>query len=341
MRIQGLDFIRGVAVLLVLFRHTNDVNVLQRIGWVGVDLFFVLSGFLIGSLVLNEFSSKGAFNAKRFFIRRAFKIYPAFYFFLFVSLAVNFFEHDLTYEPRFIIAEIFFLQSYLPHVWTHTWSIAVEEHFYLAVAIIAAWRIRKLSAHGNRFLLWMFLLLVFAFISRFIICFPKRHHEFAFFSTHLRMDGIIVGFVCAYLKRVRNFDTILMKYTWLFLASALLLISPPFFASGGSFFMNTIGLTSMNLGFGIIVLFATQIQRFDFSNKNILINFLPLVVAFVGVHSYSIYLWHLFVGQELYRFGLSGISATFAYIVMSLMVGIFFSYVLEKPILVLRERFFN
>ncbi len=338
MRIQGLDFIRGVAVVLVLFRHTSDESVLHKIGWIGVDLFFVLSGFLIAGLVFREFQKTGQFNAKRFFIRRGIKIYPAFYFFLIISLAVNYYFHDLAYEPRIILAEVFFLQSYLPHVWTHTWSIAVEEHFYLAMALIAGWRIRKLSSSGKRFLFWLISILICTLVMRFIVCFPKRESEFAFFSTHLRMDGIIIGVICAYLIRFRQFEVTLKKYRLIFVLLMLILISPPFVFSGGSFVMNTIGLTLMNVGFGILVLYASQIKTLTIFNNNNLINAFPKLIAFIGIHSYSIYLWHLLVGQELYRFGFSGMTATCVYLISSLSIGILFSFLIEKPTLKWREK---
>lgn len=338
MRIQGLDFIRGVAVLLVLFRHTADQNVLQKIGWIGVDLFFVLSGFLIAGLVFNEFQKTGQFNAKRFFIRRGIKIYPAFYFFLIISLIVNCCAHDLTYEPRLILAEVFFLQSYLPHVWTHTWSIAVEEHFYLALACIAGWRIQKLSSVGNRFLICMISILICVLVMRIIVCYPKRNVEFAFFSTHLRMDGIIVGVVGAHLIRFKQFSLTLKKHRAILILLMIVLIVPPFIFSGGSFVMNTIGLSFMNVGFGILVLFAAQLKDLNFFENSLIVNAIPKMIAFVGVHSYSTYLWHLLVGQELYRFELTGILATGAYLIASVSLGIIFSYLVEKPCLKWREK---
>lgn len=89
-RNHQLDVLRGVAVLLVLGRHIQYppqlpepfqtlVGYWSRCGWVGVDLFFVLSGFLVSGLVFEEWKRTGGFAAGRFLIRRGFKIYPAFY----------------------------------------------------------------------------------------------------------------------------------------------------------------------------------------------------------------------------------------------------------------------
>jgi peptidoglycan/LPS O-acetylase OafA/YrhL len=106
-RNQSLDVLRGVAILLVLGRHHGQYVLWHRAGGIVVSLFFVLSGFLISGLLFTEWKTTGRINLPRFFVRRAFKIYPAYYFFL-LSLA------PFTYrwlKP----ADFFFMQSYLPY----------------------------------------------------------------------------------------------------------------------------------------------------------------------------------------------------------------------------------
>jgi peptidoglycan/LPS O-acetylase OafA/YrhL len=88
MRQKSLDFLRGI-VILVLFRHSNVVEILTQIGWIGVDLFFVLSGFLVSGLLFKEYITYGSINAKLFFIRRGLKIYPLFYFAILLTVAFN------------------------------------------------------------------------------------------------------------------------------------------------------------------------------------------------------------------------------------------------------------
>src|SRR3974390_1422877 len=80
-RSMGLDALRAVAILLVLGRHANLSEVWSRIGWCGVDLFFVLSGFLISGLLFQEYKKRKSIDFMRFFILRGLKIYPSFYLF--------------------------------------------------------------------------------------------------------------------------------------------------------------------------------------------------------------------------------------------------------------------
>src|SRR5579872_3973764 len=131
-RLRNLDVLRGAAVVLVLGRHMGVVpldapgwiqdimDVWVRAGWAGVDLFFVLSGFLVSGLLFREFQHTGRVDVPRFLVRRGFRIYPAFYAFLIAtSLASG------TIATRRFAAEALFVQNYVSGLWDHTWSLAV------------------------------------------------------------------------------------------------------------------------------------------------------------------------------------------------------------------------
>lgn len=88
MRNKRLDILRGIAVLFVLGRHGVMEGVWKETGWAGVDLFFVLSGFLISGLLFSEYKRKRSIDLARFIIRRGFKIYPSFYLMLLTTFLV-------------------------------------------------------------------------------------------------------------------------------------------------------------------------------------------------------------------------------------------------------------
>lgn len=85
-RLREIDFLRGIAIVLVLFRHTFLFRYTITMGWIGVDLFFVLSGFLVSGLLFKEYIKYGYLRPGRFLIRRGFKIYPVYYLFYLVYI---------------------------------------------------------------------------------------------------------------------------------------------------------------------------------------------------------------------------------------------------------------
>src|SRR5205814_1907553 len=137
-----LDFLRGVAILLVILRHTALFHIpgweasLVQFGWAGVDLFFVLSGFLISGLLFSEYRQNGMIRFARFAVRRALKIYPAFYFLVLLTVLAGIAFHTSDAVLRPLLHDVFFIQSYIPGTYGHFWSLSVEEHFYILLPVL-------------------------------------------------------------------------------------------------------------------------------------------------------------------------------------------------------------
>ena len=142
--------------MLVLFSHHWIFQPLNEMGWIGVDLFFVLSGFLVSGLLFVEYKKHGNIRGKLFLIRRGFKIYPLFYFSIFLTVIFLLFLPNMYLFPDsrrlflnhngiltgFVI-EAFFLQSYLFGYWGHHWSLSVEEFFYFSLVLFLYYLVKK------------------------------------------------------------------------------------------------------------------------------------------------------------------------------------------------------
>ena len=134
-----LDGLRGIAVLLVMLFHAKFS--LFGDGYIGGDIFFVLSGFLITSLLIKEFNHRKSINLKKFYIRRIRRLFPALIFFLVVYLTVNFIILGYSEFNENIIDSIialFYMTNWVQalgyrefNLLNHTWSLSLEEQFYL------------------------------------------------------------------------------------------------------------------------------------------------------------------------------------------------------------------
>src|SRR6478736_4827180 len=137
-RLKELDFLRGIAIILVLLRHIPPFNFTHNIGWIGVDLFFVLSGFLVSGLLFKEYLKFGDIRPKLFLIRRGFKIYPIYYLFYIPYLAPIIMERGWScLAERGFLSDMTFTQNFINGLgWANkaSWSLAVEEHFYFGLS---------------------------------------------------------------------------------------------------------------------------------------------------------------------------------------------------------------
>jgi peptidoglycan/LPS O-acetylase OafA/YrhL len=343
MRYKGLDFLRGIAIIGVLFRHLEIESWIARPGGYGVDLFFVLSGFLVSGLLFSEYKRRGKINAGRFLIRRGFKIYPSFYFFIAATIILFGMFFNSYFSNISILTEIFFLQSYLTPMWSHTWSLAVEEHFYILLVVIIFlsskynW-IRKKGMMTGLFSAIIFIVMILRFY--YVQNIFSKDHE-AFFYTHLRMDGLFTGALLGYLWHFRR-DFIQSVYTKKKILSILIffLLLPAFILKTNNTFMLTFGFNLFHFGCALLILLLLESERDKSRERKSTVSKIKSSIGFIGIYSYSIYLWHLPVQNILLRYIPNMVVESMIYIILSLAVGIGMSLLIEKPILKLRERFF-
>jgi peptidoglycan/LPS O-acetylase OafA/YrhL len=235
-RIPALDGLRGIAILLVLLWHAgfngsfpgiwSSVFALGRLTWSGVDLFFVLSGFLIGGILLDARDSTRYFRT--FYLRRAFRILPLYG----VITGLYVFRRLLSPSASVIIPLISY-PTFTQNFWmayfatwggtvmTVTWSLAVEEQFYLTIPLL----VRKLTKAG---LVWVLAFVVVgAPILRTLILLNFEHGRFAdYVLMPCRADALCLGVFAALLVRhPEAWGFVLAKRNWLRGIAAGLLVS--------------------------------------------------------------------------------------------------------------------
>ena len=350
----SLDLLRALAILLVLGRHSFANGLWHWIGWSGVDLFFVLSGFLVSGLIFQEIKTQGDVRLGRFLVRRALKIYPSFYVFLLVSVLAAWMT-DRNYETSQLLSEIFYLQSYFDGLWMHTWSLAVEEHFYLVFALVVAfWQRQGLPMSEKRTWLWLIGLPLVLIALRYGYCWPHRAElRFDFTATHLRADGIWLGVILSFSYHFGRLKRWVLDLRWifilLFVVGMVVLIHWP----AGCFVMNTWGMSVLCMGFGGLLCLGlgTEDALNRWLNADKGKSFLRgamVSLQCIGRHSYSIYLWHLFADNLLAKTGLFGamgwqdgqFAAGISTVALSVVLGIAVGYLVEIPILRWRNKKF-
>jgi peptidoglycan/LPS O-acetylase OafA/YrhL len=298
--------------------------------WVGVDLFFVLSGFLVSGLLMREHDSSGKIDALRFVVRRGFKIYPLFWC-LIAATAIVRPVRDEPLPAGQLFAELLFVQNYFKGLWNHTWSLAVEEHFYLGlVALFLAFgRSRARAGHfplGRTTVA----LLVAGLLLRIV---ALAADQAALFLSHCRIDSLFVGVGCRWLWERRG-RSLAMPGWSVVVASAIGFGLPGLFPiEYGS--MVVFGLPLIAASFGVVTL----------AMLNVPAPALRWLAPFsaVGQWSYGIYLFHMpcvhwgidFLREQGVR--LSYESEFLIYVLMSILVGAVATFAIERPILRLRD----
>lgn len=345
----SLDLLRALAILLVLGRHSFANGLWHWIGWSGVDLFFVLSGFLVSGLIFQEIKTQGDVRLGRFLVRRALKIYPSFYVFLLVSVLAAWMT-DRNYETSQLLSEIFYLQSYFDGLWMHTWSLAVEEHFYLVFALVVAfWQRQGLPIHVGVTLKWLIGILLFWMAIRWGYCWSHRFEpSFDFTATHLRADGIWLGVILSFSYHFGSLQQWIDLRKGAFLLSIVIAVAMLLLFPAGSFVMNTVGILVVALGYGGLLCLGLgmenrlgTIMRDGGWGAQVL-----RILASLGRHSYSIYLWHLLVDNLLMKAGMyatlgweyGGTAAGLITIVFAILLGITMGTLIELPVLRWRNR---
>jgi peptidoglycan/LPS O-acetylase OafA/YrhL len=357
-----LDGMRGIAILAVLIFHL-EWHWLPG-GFFGVDIFFALSGFLTTTLLLEEQFAFGKISLKRFFLRRAIRLYPALVaLVIFSSLFTLVFHRATSLGRVFTIAAsiLSYNANWLSLAnnggWlggmTHTWSLAIEGQFYLLCALIIAFAARRYSAAKDRQTLLKTLAIVAITIGvasslwRAILWSYDAEWMRTYLGTDTRLDGVFIGSAAALLRlhglhrpssfwllRISRFSTALIE-----ICCVSVLV---FLLTTLNFHQSHLGL----LGFTIAsvmtsVLILTSVLRTD----SLLSSFFRLsILTWIGRISYSIYIWHMpaktvLSSDRLIALGFSPLAAEIGRVAVSLLLGAASYYGIEKIFMKLQRKY--
>jgi peptidoglycan/LPS O-acetylase OafA/YrhL len=286
-----LDFLRGIAIIAVMGYHFHTVDTGFRVipiiqypfthfGREGVNLFFTLSGFLVGGLLLRQYASTGVIDARRFIVRRIFKIWPAYYVLIAFHMVAG--RHPLS---TFAVQNLTHLQNYLGTSISQTWSLAVEEHFYLLLPalllVFARWKLR-----ANAILAMLGLICLAVLIGRSITV-ANGGLEAAFFQTQYRIDSLLAGVMLAavYWMKPDLYRRLAQKKGML-LAIVGFLVAWLAFATRHNALDESIGYSIQAAGY--VALIVLMLEHTGAMARIWLFR----AIAWVGVYSYGIYLWH-------------------------------------------------
>ncbi len=365
--IPALDGLRGIAILLVMLYHFTRAylhslsGVLYQfsdVGWCGVDLFFVLSGFLITGILCDAKNDEHYFQ--KFYMRRVLRIFPLYYGFLFVIFVLLPLTHRYSPFIRNHMGEQVWLWSYLTNYdyclsshalitkfhLAHFWSLAVEEQFYLI------WPVVVFSCQLKTAIRICLITIGVALLLRLILIADHVSPITIFNLTPCRMDSLAVGALCALLVRANlDMSKILRAalFTALFSGAGLLcILSGRGQADADNPVMQSIGYSLLAFFFGGIALLSLN------SSKNSVLPWLlscPLLALF-GFYSYAIYVFHYPLVQvfdrwfpvhnlalDLHSRPLGVGAHVMGSILVSLLIGVLSWHLYEKHFLRLKKYF--
>jgi peptidoglycan/LPS O-acetylase OafA/YrhL len=301
--IPQLDSVRFLAFILIFIHHTNVAGVaamsgLQKMGWVGVDIFLCLSAFLLTRLLLIEIQTRNQISLFKFYMRRMLRIWPLYFAYLIFIITISFFvfkpEQNLF---RFVTLATFTdniataIHGYNPHTATgHLWTISYEEQFYLVLPFIIMFASRLKKATSKAILISI---IATGLLSRFLFIHAQASHPAIWVLPVTHFESVIAGTLMAYYyNRLKDIPTILLLA--IFAVSLCGIIMTPHVSTSNILFF--ISYTSAGLfSFSVVTLAINSelkwLQKLLFLKP----------ICYLGKISYGLYIFHLLALLVVYH----------------------------------------
>jgi len=351
-RIFSLDFLRALAIILVLVCHLisrvyeKENFLAYYFGTLGVEIFFVLSGFLIGSIIIKIFNEEKTFKPrqiKKFWIRRWFRTLPNYYLVLLISIAIysiyrgEFLLNNLSNFTYFLFIQNLITPSL--SFFSVSWSLAVEEWFYLLFPITLFIFSKFIRDKYKTLLFSTGFFILFVIISKIIVAISFNNLDFSNFQylMPLRLDSIAIGIFIAiinyYKSNILNENRI--KF---FIFGATL-----FFGSSLYYFLfiltNNYGFFAKVFFFDILSISIAFLFPLISTFKKFKNKFLANSIIYLSLISYSVYLIHLIIILVIIQLPLNAFFKITTATLLILIVSYIQYHFFEKPMTSLREKF--
>ncbi|MEP7077105.1 MAG: acyltransferase [Acidobacteriota bacterium] len=348
----ALDGLRGIAVLAVMACHLEflmpALHPIVQGGFLGVDIFFVLSGFLITSILLSEQDATGTIDLKNFFTRRFLRLGPALWFFLIcLYLGGNILlpadEAKIIFENDNFFYTVFYLMNWHRAYGSgstgdlnHTWSLAIEEQFYII------WSLALYTAFSGTLARKKIAILTAGFIAILILWRVVRAVSVAdldviYYSTDTRIDGLLIGCLASLIYCWRLFPVEIFAsagFRAAAIVSPILALAIYFEFSHHDLLLYVGTLSVFSATIAVIILWLVTRQ------KSVAHTFLEnRFLTWTGRISYSLYLWH----HCMYEFSRTLFNSEILQAVMGVIFAVVascVSYILiERPIVKIKDQF--
>ncbi|WP_346839342.1 acyltransferase [Microbulbifer sp. SAOS-129_SWC] len=360
-RLYGLDSLRALAIIVVLIYHYRVVvsreplfGFMSELGWAGVDLFFVLSGYLIGNQVLGALARNEDFSLRRFYARRFFRTLPNYYVVLALCLLVPALNGKDTAPLWSFLSFTQNLAMRPGETFTHSWSLCIEEQFYLLFPLAALLLLRRFRSPLAG---WVVLAVgsLAAMALRMVML--ERHggadigaldyYQYIYYTSVTRFDELLPGIAIALLKNFHR-DTFarLLEHGQKLLLVGIALVAFAFYGFqnywyrggiGVDTFWTTCGYSLLTWGFALLVLSAL-------SPKSWLHRARIPGAASIAVWSYALYLIHKPLFKLLKEpvgdagFSVDGYAGMAIILAVSITAGWLLFRTVETPFMRMRSR---
>jgi peptidoglycan/LPS O-acetylase OafA/YrhL len=352
-RQPGLDLLRAVAILIVVIYHTGIFGFalpyrVHRFGWVGVDLFFVLSGYLIGGQLLSQLHGHGHIRFGRFYARRALRILPAYLVVVAIYFSLPALREFPTISPlwKFLLS-IQNIGLRGGTAFSHAWSLAIEDQFYLLLPLILVGLSRsRRAAFAVPCLVFFAGLLLRGFLAQQHpgesggVSF-RGYQLWIYYPTWTRLDPLVFGVVLAAIERYRPswWRRLLDFAPWLWVAGLATIAAALAMGETDTLTIQTCIWQLPLIAFGMAMLLICAVSpRLPFSRAEI-----P-GIAFLASLAFSVYLSHKLVIHaviQLCNHYSLPLTSVFAHVLVEIAIyvaGAALFFAVERPFLLLRNR---